>query len=75
MKPLLAYVGITKRVRIHDLRGSFINLSLSNDLGVKFTQKQAGHKKSQTTLDVYATCNNDMDKKASGVYLGHLNCN
>ena len=63
-KPLLAYVGITKRVRIHDLRGSYINLTLSNDLGVKFAQKQAGHKKSQTTLDVYADCNNDMKKKA-----------
>ncbi len=63
-KPLLAYVGITKRVRIHDMRSSYINLSLSNDLGIKFAQSQAGHKKSQTTLDVYAKCNNDMNKKA-----------
>lgn len=69
-KPLLAYIGITKRVRIHDLRGSYINLSLSNDLGVKFAQKQAGHKKSQTTLDVYANCNNDMNKKARVVLNG-----
>ena len=66
-KPLLAYVGITKRVRIHDLRGSYINLTLSNNLGVKFAQKQAGHKKSQTTLDIYARCNNDMKKKAREV--------
>lgn len=66
-KPLLAYVGITKRVRIHDMRSTYINLSLSNDLGVKFAQKQAGHKKSQTTLDIYARCNNDMNKKAREV--------
>ena len=61
------YVGITKRVRIHDLRATYINLTLSNGLGIKFAQKQAGHKKSQTTLDVYASCNNDMNKKARGV--------
>lgn len=66
-KPLLAYVGITKRVRIHDLRATYINLTLSNGLGIKFAQRQAGHKKSQTTLDVYASCNNDMNKKARGI--------
>lgn len=62
--PLLAYIGITKRVRIHDLRGSYINLTLSNKISVKFTQAQVGHKKSQTTLDIYARNNNDMKKVA-----------
>lgn len=63
-KPLLEEVGITKRVRLHDIRGSYIDLSLLNNLGVKFAQAQAGHKKSQTTLDVYARNNKDMNKKA-----------
>ena len=66
-KPLLAYVGISKRVRIHDLRGSYINMSLSSGLSVKFAQNQAGHSKAQTTLDIYARYNQDMRKKGMEV--------
>lgn len=66
-KPLLAYVGITKRVRIHDIRGTYIDTVLENGLSVKFAQNQAGHSKSQTTLDVYARNNKGMNKKAMEV--------
>ena len=66
-KPLLAYSGITKRVRIHDIRGSYIDTSLSNGLSVKFAQGQAGHKQSKTTLDEYARNNDAMKKKAMEV--------
>ncbi len=66
-KPLLAYVGITKRVRIHDLRASYINMALSSGLSIKFVQNQAGHSKAQTTLDIYASCNKAMKKQAMEV--------
>lgn len=58
--PLLKLCGIEKRVRLHDLRGSYIDMVLSSGLSVKFAQNQCGHSKSETTLNVYARNNNDM---------------
>ena len=58
--PLLKYCGIEKRVRLHDLRGSYIDMVLSSGLSVKFAQNQAGHSRSETTLNVYARNNDDM---------------
>lgn len=58
--PLLQLCGIEKRVRLHDLRGSYIDMVLSSGLSVKFAQNQCGHSKSETTLNVYARNNNDM---------------
>lgn len=63
--PLLKLCGIHKRVRLHDLRGSYIDMVLSSGLSVKFAQNQAGHAKSETTLNVYARNNNDMIEKAT----------
>ena len=58
--PLLKLCGINKRVRVHDLRGSYIDMVLSSGLSIKFAQNQAGHSKSETTLNVYAHNNLDM---------------
>ena len=58
--PLLKLCGINKRVRLHDLRGSYIDMVLSSGLSVKFAQNQAGHSRSETTLNVYARNNDDM---------------
>lgn len=58
--PLLKHCGINKRVRLHDLRGSYIDMVLSSGLSVKFAQNQAGHSRSETTLNVYARNNQDM---------------
>lgn len=52
-------------MRVHDLRGSYIDLTLSSGLSVKFTQNQVGHSKSKTTLDTYARNNQDMIKLAT----------
>ena len=52
--------GITERVRLHDLRGSYIDMVLSSGLSPKFAQNQVGHSKVQMTLDVYARNNRDM---------------
>lgn len=59
-KPLLKLCGIEKRIRVHDLRGSYTDMTLSSGLSVKFTQNQLGHSKSKTTLDNYARNNQDM---------------
>lgn len=52
--------GITDRVRLHDLRGSYIDMVLSSGLSPKFAQNQVGHSKTETTLNVYAQNNRDM---------------
>lgn len=63
--PLLKLCGINKRVRLHDLRGSYIDMVLSSGLSVKFAQNQAGHSRSETTLNVYARNNTDMIEAAT----------
>ena len=63
--PLLELCEINKRVRLHDLRGSYIDMVLSSGLSVKFAQNQAGHAKSETTLNIYARNNTDMIEKAT----------
>ena len=59
-KPLLKLCGITKRVRIHDIRGTYIDMTLSSGLSPKFTQNNVGHKRNSTTMDIYARNNEDM---------------
>lgn len=62
---LLKLCGINKRVRLHDLRGSYIDMVLSSGLSVKFAQNQVGHARGETTLNVYARNNDDMIKNAT----------
>lgn len=62
--PLLKLCKIEKRVRLHDLRGSYIDMILSSGLSIKFAQNQAGHSRSETTLNIYARNNEDMIKNA-----------
>ncbi len=57
---LLELCEIYKRVRLHDLRGSYIDMVLSSGLSVKFAQNQVGHARTETTLNVYAQNNSDM---------------
>lgn len=65
-QPLLTYVGITDRVRLHDLRGSYVDIAINNGASIKFVQNQLGHHKAETTLNVYAKNNKDMIDKALG---------
>ena len=62
---ILKLCGITKRVRLHDLRGSYIDMILSSGLSVKFAQNQVGHARTETTLNVYARNNDDMITNAT----------
>ncbi len=62
---LLLQCGITKRVRLHDIRGSYIDMLLSSGLSIKFAQNQVGHAKAETTLNVYAKNNADMVRNAT----------
>ncbi len=63
-QPLLIYVGINKRVRVHDIRGSYADIALSHGASIKFIQNQLGHSKVQTTLDIYTQNNQDMTNYA-----------
>lgn len=64
---LLKLCGITKRVRLHDLRGSYIDATLSSGLSIKFTQNNVGHARAETTTNIYARNNSDMINKAKNV--------
>lgn len=67
--PLLNLCGFSKDyARLHDLRGSNIDFSLTEGLSVKFAQNQHGHADSRTTLNNYAKNNNEMVRKAMEVY-------
>ena len=57
--------GITDRIRLHDLRGSYIDMILSSGLSPKFAQNNVGHSRIQTTLDIYAQNNADMVEQAT----------
>lgn len=71
-KPLLKICGITKRVRLHDLRGSYTDMTLTSGLSIKFTQNQLGHSKAETTTNIYMRNNQDMIdcamKKLNGIF-------
>ena len=58
-------MGITKRVRLHDLRGSYIDLVLASGISPKFAQNQVGHAKNSITMDCYERNNLDMVKTAT----------
>ena len=64
---LLELCEITKRVRLHDLRGSYIDTTLSSGLSIKFTQNNVGHARAETTTNIYARNNADMINKAKVV--------
>ena len=63
-KPILKLANITKRVRIHDLRGTYIDSVLSSGGSPKFAQNNVGHKRNATTMDIYARNNTDMIESA-----------
>jgi integrase len=46
--------GIDARVRLHDLRGSFISLLIENGADIRTVQELARHADPRTTMKVYA---------------------
>ncbi len=58
-KPLLKMCGITERIRLYDIRASYIDLILLSGLSGKFAQNQAGHEDWDTTYNIYAKNNKD----------------
>ena len=59
-KPLLNMVGIKKRTRLHDLRGSYVDIMLSKGVSPKFIQNNIGHSTMDMTLGWYAKNNAEM---------------
>jgi integrase len=58
-KKLLRDADINKRIRLHDLRGSYIDLIIASGLSGKFAQNQAGHEDWNTTYNIYAQNSKD----------------
>lgn len=63
-QPLLAYAGITDRVRLHDLRGSYADIAYQHGSSIKFIQNQLGHRQADTLLNIYMKNNSDMINSA-----------
>lgn len=57
--PLLKLCGINCRIRLHDIRGSYTDLLLSNGISSKFAQNQLGHEDCATTLNIYSQNSSD----------------
>lgn len=57
-----------KRIRFQDLRHSMASLILSEGVNIKILQKRLGHKRANTTLNVYAHITERDDKKASDIF-------
>lgn len=51
--PALKEAGIDQ-VRFHDLRHTYASLKIDQGANIKYIQKQMGHKKATTTLDIYS---------------------
>ena len=58
-KNILKESQINKRIRLHDLRGSYIDLIIASGLSGKFAQNQAGHEDWNTTYNIYAQNSSD----------------
>ena len=59
-KPFFKNVGIKKRTRLHDLRGSYVDIMLSLGVSPKFIQHNIGHSTIDMTLGCYAKNNAEM---------------
>lgn len=57
-----------KRIRFQDLRHSMASLVLSEGVNIKILQKRLGHRRANTTLNVYAHITERDDKKASDIF-------
>lgn len=58
-----------KRIRLHDIRHSFITLQIeTHKVNVSVISQIVGHKDTRTTLDVYYHCKRDEQKHVSDFY-------
>lgn len=58
-------VGVTKRIRFHDLRHTNATLLLEQDVDRKILQIRLGHKDYGTTMNIYPEVNKNMQKRAT----------
>ena len=57
---LMKKMDFNKHVCLHGLRKSYIDISISQNIPIKFIQNNVGHAKCEVTLDVYANNNAEM---------------
>ncbi|MDD3014259.1 MAG: tyrosine-type recombinase/integrase [Candidatus Gastranaerophilales bacterium] len=59
--PLLKECGV-KKIRFHDLRHQFVSLLITQNVHVKYIQKQMGHSSSELTMDTYSHILKEVDQ-------------
>jgi len=50
--PALRRTGFDK-IRFHDLRHTYVSLLLTENIPIKYIQRQVGHSSIQVTMDIY----------------------
>jgi integrase len=64
-KPLLEACGYKRNyMRFHDLRGTYVDIMLSQGIQDNYVQKQVGHSKISTTKDVYSNIIPEVNRHA-----------
>ncbi len=61
--PTLNRAGL-RHIRFHDLRHSYASLLISQNVPLKFIQRQLGHSSIQVTMDIYAHLLPEIEKEA-----------
>lgn len=62
-------------MRFHDLRGTYVDISATEGIPMKYTQSQLGHSKISTTYDIYHKILPDMRKRAINTLENAINKN
>lgn len=70
--PALKASKIGKNIRLHDLRGTFVTLSLESGANVRAIQGAVGHSTSRMTMEVYGRVNEASRQEAAQKLQTHL---
>lgn len=61
-------------MRFHDLRGTYVDVLLSNGIPIKYIQTQVGHTKISTTMDIYSKLLPEINSRAIDILETSINC-
>jgi|GEM_PF-3539556 len=63
--PLMKQLGYPKDfMRIHDFRGTFVDMCLTEEIPPNYVQKMVGHARISTTMDVYSKILSNLNEKS-----------
>ena len=56
-----------KYMRFYDLRGTYVDILLSQGIPIKYIQKQVGHSNFNTTMNAYSKLIKDVNENAINI--------